>query len=272
MKKLVLILMTVSLLFAMGACDKSANSEGTGVLVIKVTDAPFDISNIESATVTITKVEIREMDSSDENPFVVLSEDTATIDLMDLRNGLTHGLTRLEIPAGDYDLVRLYIEEAGLKLKDVDEPYVVKVPSGNQTGIKIFMDPAITVAGRLTTELLLDFNLSESFVLRGNPDHNNGFIFKPCIRASNLTTAGRVQGMVKDTADMKVANAKVWVSQDTVIATSFSDTTGFYALIGLPAGAYSLFATKEGYDTVKYEGINIIAGNRTVKDFILTKK
>jgi hypothetical protein len=102
--------------------------------------------------------------------------------------------------------------------------------------------------------------------------NNNGFIFKPCIRAANLTTAGRIAGMVTDTAKVKVADSKVWVMQDTAMATTFSDTTGHYALIGLKAGTYSIFATKEGYDTVGYEGINVVEGNLTIRDFALTKK
>jgi hypothetical protein len=45
----------------------------------------------------------------------------------------------MEIPTGTYDLVRLYVDEAGLKLKDSEEIHRVKVPSGSQTGIKIFL-------------------------------------------------------------------------------------------------------------------------------------
>jgi hypothetical protein len=56
------------------------------------------------------------------------------------------------------------------------------------------------------------------------------------------------------------------------MATTFADTLGFYAIIGVPAGTYSIFATKEGYDTVSIAGINIIAGNKTVQNFTLTKK
>ena len=47
------------ILFA--GCDKSMNN-GDGRLVIKITDAPFPIDNIESATVTISKVEIRKQE------------------------------------------------------------------------------------------------------------------------------------------------------------------------------------------------------------------
>lgn len=274
MKKILFTFTTVLMILFMSACDKTTSSGDTGRMVIKVTDDPFDISGVESATVTITKVEIRKTGDCipDGNPFLLLSDDTVTLNLIDLRNGVTSTLLDLEIPEGKYDLIRLYVDEAGLKLKDVDDPYSVKVPGGNHTGIKVFIDPAITVAGGLSSEVLLDFDLAKSFVLRGNMTNNNGFIFKPCIRAANLTTTGRIAGMVTDTSDIKIADASVWVMIDTVMATTFSDTTGHYALIGLQAGTYSVFATKEGYDTVGYEGINVIEGNRTLQDFALTKK
>lgn len=275
MKNLIVSMLAASALI-MSGCNEAMNSdvEGKGRLVVKITDDPFDISYIESATVTITKVEIRRICDSvcDGNPFMVLSDDTVTIDLIDLRNGLTETLIDMEIEDGEYDLIRLYVEEAGLKLKDIDDPYKVKVPSGGQTGIKIFISPALNIAGGLTEELLLDVDLSRSFVLRGNMNHNNGFIFKPVIRAANMTTAGRIEGMVKDTAKVKVKEAKVWITRDTTVATAFADTMGYYAIIGVPAGTYSIFATKEGYDTVKYDNINVLAGSKTVRDFILTKK
>ncbi len=268
-------MMTALLLVGLGACNEASKSgEGDGRVIIRITDAPFDISSIESATVTITRVEIKKVGDgiSDGNAFVTLSEDTVTIDLIDLRNGITETLLDLDIPAGEYDLIRLYVDEAGLKLRDYDEPYTVKVPSGKQTGIKIKIDPPLEVAEGLTSELLLDVDLSRSFVLRGNMNNNNGFIFKPVVRAANMTSAGRIEGMVTDTAEVKIKGAAIWLEQDTLVATAFADTLGYYAIIGIPAGTYSISATKDGYDTVRFDGVNIVAGNKTIRNFELTKK
>ncbi len=277
MKKLFISIFAVALAAFFTACDKTSSvNSGNGNLVIKVTDAPFPIDMIESATVTITKAEIRKAGDGvpDGNPFMVLFEDTVTFDLLDLRNGVTEELLDIEVPAGKYNLLRLYVEEASLKVKD-GETYKVKVPSGQQTGIKIFVRPEFYVTGGLTTELLLDFDLSRSFVVRGNfesPHGINGFIFKPVIRAVNNSTAGRIIGMVKDTSRVKIKGAQVWVKQDTIVATTLTDTLGHYGLIGLPAGKYSIFATKENYDTVSYPDVDVTAGNLTIRDFMLTHK
>ncbi len=271
MKKIFLAIVAASVIFS--GCTKTIDSPGR--LVVKVTDDPFNISFVESATVTITKVEIRKAGQNDGNPFIVLSQDTVTLDLLNLRNGITSELLNLEIPQGNYDLIRLYVDEAGLKIKDQAVGYKVKVPGGTQTGIKIFIRPSLKVAGGLTSELLLDFDLGRSFVMRGNMAHRagiNGFIFKPCIRATNTSTAGRIDGMVTDTAKISIVNAKVWFSQDTVMATAFTDTLGRYAFIGVPAGTYSVFATKENYDTASAAGVKVIEGNMTIQKFILQKK
>ncbi len=275
MKK-VIFTFTAALVMLLSACTKS-NTSDTGRLVVKVTDDPFNISFVESATVTITRIEIRKAGDGipDGNPFIVVSEDEITIDLIDLRNGVVEELANLEIPAGEYDLIRLYVDEAGLRLKDILTPFKVKVPSGRQTGIKIFIRPVLKVEGGLTTELLLDFDLSRSFIMRGNLHHSagvNGFIFKPCIRATNLSKAGRIVGLVTDTAKTEVEDAKVWIKQDTVVATTFTGADGLYALIGVPAGTYSIFASKEGYDTVSYTGIKVVEGNRTIQNFELPEE
>ena len=274
MKKKAILLLTAALIFVAGACNEIRNGNDSGRVILKVTDAPFDISNIESALVTITKVELKKEGDgiSDGYQFITLSEDTVTLDLINLRNGVAETLLDMEIPSGTYDMVRLYIDEAGLKLKDSDEIHRVKVPSGSQTGIKIFLRPALEVSEGNLEEVLLDIDLSRSFILRGNPAHNNGFIFKPVVRAANMAKAGCIRGLVTDTAGMKIGEATVWVHQDTVLATAFTDTLGYYAIMGVPAGSWSVSATKEGYDTVRFDGVNIIAGNKTVQNFELTKK
>jgi len=273
MKNLISALVAVALILT--GCSKIQNNNSPGKLIVKVTDDQFRIDYVTSATVKITKIEIRKAGVQTENPFIVLSTDTLSFDLINLRNGITSELLNLDIPQGNYNLIRLYVEEAGLKIKDQTTEYKVKVPSGQQTGIKVFINPPLVVDGGLTSELLLDIDLSKSFVLRGDLNHSagiNGFIFKPVIRAVNNTTAGRLEGMVTDTAKVKIKEASVWVKQDTIVANTIADTLGHYAIIGIPAGTYSVFAAKDNYDTVKVDGVKIIEGNRTILNFVLPKK
>ncbi|TLX72663.1 DUF4382 domain-containing protein [Labilibacter sediminis] len=258
------------------SCDKD-NVSGSGKLKIQLTDAPFPTDLVSEANVTISKIDIRKSGDAEGNPFITLSEEEMSFNLLDLTNGVTASLVDLEIEAGSYDLVRLYVSEASIVLKDGTE-FDLKVPSGAQTGIKIFINPSIDVVGGLTAELLLDFNVAKSFVAQGDinsPEGINAFNFTPVIKASNLSTAGRLTGTVTDaetaaeTAAIDGAQVSI-IAADTVYTTTFSDINGAYAIIGVDAGTYTVEFAKEGFETATIEEVSIIAANETTQDAQLT--
>jgi hypothetical protein len=272
------ILSVLGILFATACQDMDNTNDQQGNLVIKLTDAPFPIDMIEAATVNITKVEIRKVSEGEEDgyPFITVLGESQEFNLLDLRNGITADLVDTVIEAGNYDLIRVYVDQAGIVVIG-EESYNLKVPSGPQTGIKIFVEPSLRVVGGLTTEVLLDFNVEKSFILKGNMDSPagiKGFNFKPVIRAVNNTTAGTVDGMVmnSDTAlEFAYVLMEQVVEQDTFEITSAStDEEGYYAMPGIQAGLYTLSATLDGFDTVTFEGVEVVEGNLTVQNFILT--
>ena len=75
-----LLLTTTFLLFS--GCESANDPPDSGSLLVKVTDAPFPIDFVESATVTIDKIELRQKAESDGNPFVVVSEEPLEFDLL----------------------------------------------------------------------------------------------------------------------------------------------------------------------------------------------
>ncbi len=275
MMKNLLVAGLASLIVLSTSCEKKENqsSQGNGRLKVSITDSPLPLDFIESATVTVIQGKIRSTGSEDqEAAFNTFFEDTATFDLMDLQNGVTSELADIEIPAGSYDEVRLIVSSASITLKD-GAVYDVKVPSGSSSGLKIKVHPPIVVEGGLTSELVLDFDVSRSFVLKGNmntPAGIKGFNFKPVVRSVNVSTAGRLEGMVSDTSDTVIPNASVWLEKDTVVASSQTDSTGYYNIIAVPAGEYDVYATGENYDTVTVSGVMIHAANSTRQDFVLT--
>jgi len=275
MKRLFFIIFTAALVLLVSSCSKTTES-GNGRLIVKITDAPFPVDMVESAEVTITKIEIRKAGDgiSDGTPFNVIWEGSETFDLLDLRNGVVEDLLNIDIPAGEYNLIRLFVDEASLKVRDGDN-FNLKIPSGKQTGIKIFIRPGLVVEGGLTSELLLDFDLSRSFLMKGNmgsPAGIKGFAFKPVIRAVNNSTAGRLQGHVTDKNNAIIPTALITVKQDTVVASAIADSLGYYKIIGLPAGTYSVLAEKETFDSVKDDGVKIVQGNMTILNFVLPNK
>ena len=272
MKKLLLTFAAAAFMLFFAACDKI--NDGNGRLIINITDAPFPLDMVESAEVTITKLEIREAEDCvrDTCLFEVIWEGSETFNLLDLRNGVVAKLADIEIPVGEYDLLRLYVDEASLEVKDGDN-YTVKVPGGSQSGIKVFINPVLVVEEGLTAEMILDFDLSNSFVIQGNmnsPAGIKGFLFKPVIRAANNATAGRLEGTVRDAEGVALKDVNIEVKQeDEVVSSAISDDYGKYAILGLPCGTYSLTASKEGFKTLEMEEIIITKGNRKTLDLEL---
>ena len=289
-----------------GCTDNETTEAGVGRLTIQLTDAPFPLDLISEANVTIYKIEARqkndtEYDSSmedeetmndesedmhDGNAIVVLMEEEISVNLLDLTNGMTESLVDTEIPAGTYDQLRVYAKGINVVMNDEEgTTYDLKIPSGEQSGIKIKIKPALTIVGGLSADLLLDFDVSRSFVPRGNIRNMskfNGFIFKPVIKVSNMATAGTLAGVVTDMADGTVLEgAQITVSQNgEEITSSFTDETGAYMIMGLDPGDYDVFASielptseEEDAPTELYaspeESISIVVGNKTVRNFEL---
>ena len=269
--------------------DSNDSASDYGKLSVLLTDAPFPHDLVAEANVTIFKVDarykgdleldIQAIDSTDMNietdkgkPFVVLMENEVQVNLLELTNGVTKTLVDTDVPVGTYDLIRVYVKGINVVLTN-GLSYDLKVPSGSQSGIKIFIKPGLAVNGGLSSDLLLDFDVSKSFVAKGGGQNITGFNFKPVIKASNMSTAGTLMGIIseiKEETSVGVEGAQVAVFvADTLNTTTFSDIDGGYMIMGLDAGSYSVEVEKEGYSIQKEEEVKINAANKTVRDFEL---
>lgn len=273
-------LFAVMTLFFVSCSDDEGNGgnpQGTGTLSVQLTDAPFPYELVAEANVTVYKVEARRVSEDDDDdaltvsPYITLMEEEIETNLLELTNGLTLQLAEIEVPVGTYDQVRVYVKGVNVVLTD-GTVYDLKVPSGDSSGIKVFIDPGITVVGGLSSDLLLDFDVSRSFVAKGNLDVN-GFNFKPVIKASNLSTAGTLAGNVstiEEETQIGLFGAQVSVfAADTLNTTSFTDPDGNYTILGLEAGTYEVVSEFEGFIASDTLEVQINSANVTTQDFIL---
>jgi len=254
-------------------------------------DAPFPFDQVAEANVTVFKIDARLKDGDDvveeqeklgdddasNSPFVVLMEDEIPLNLLELVNGTAANMADLEVPVGTYDLVRVYVRGVNVVLNDGTE-YDLKVPSGAQTGIKVFITPGLTVVSGLSSDLLLDFDVSRSFVAKGNTNVEGGitgFNFKPVIKASNMSIAGTLTGSVSSLVDESLnglEGAQVKVFNETDTTTTFTDVDGNYMIMGLIAGGYRSVAELDGYIASDTMDIEINAANKSILDFMLEEE
>lgn len=274
-------LLFLSLTLVLTGCnnDSDKNKE-FGRLSIQLTDAPFPHDLVAEANVTIFKIEARSKEEGfDDNnaPFLVLMEEEIQVNLLDLTNGITNTLVDTEVPTGTYDQFRIYVTGVNIVMTD-GTVYDLKVPSGSSSGIKVFVEPNLIVDGGLTADLLLDFDVSKSFVAKGNrkaPEGITGFNFNPVIKAANMSTAGTLSGNIativgEEGTRTGLEGAEVSIfMEDNLITTTFSDEDGMYTVLGLEAGSYEVNVALEGYESVSATDVTIVKANRTTKDFEL---
>ena len=274
--------------FAVAGCNTDENSmpEGKGRLNVHLTDAPFPIQLVSSTWVTIDRVEIRKTSDADaeeeDSSFMVIAEGEMEFDLLDLTNGITEQIASVDLEPGSYDMIRLRVVDSKVTLNN-GEVYDLKVPSGSTSGLKIKIHPAIMIEAGQTSDVLLDFDVSKSFVAKGNVAAGNiiGFNFKPVVRGVYLGAAGRIQGSVKDSLDNPLENARVNLlipeneiepgmeEEDMILISSFTDEMGNFKLIGLHEGTYTAVCVLPGFKNDTVFDIPVTAGASTTVNFEL---
>jgi hypothetical protein len=244
------------------ACSNDNNAPaGTARMTVRLTDAPSD--DLESATIYISQVTVKGNGVSAQDE--IISNTKASYDLLTLQNGVTTTLGSVDIPTGSYSQVRLLVDSARVVLKaghtfsDGTNTAKLTVPSGSETGLKVNFSPPVEVTTGETV-LLIDFDISQSFVFQGPHDHPNGVLFKPVLHATAMDVAASISGTVTPV----IAHATVYaiVGTDTVQTTSADLVTGAYTLHFLPPGNYVVAASATGFTSVVSSPITL--GNAQV--------
>ncbi len=287
--KLIITGIILSTIAFVGCNQDEVTLENKGRLNVHITDAPFPIDLVSSTVVTIDAVEIKkkaeaEMDD-DESSFILLTDELMEIDLLELTNGVTELIATTDLEAGIYDEIRLHVVDATVILKNGSE-YNLKIPSGSSSGLKVKIRPSITINEGETSDVLLDFDLSKSFVVKGNLNGNiNGFIFKPVVRGVYMGAAGRIEGNVADTLGNPIENVwvKLWnpeleddgeseIDDDSLVISTFTDAQGNFKLIGLLPGTYTITTEAAGFKGGMIENLSVTAGSVTTAAFELEEE
>jgi hypothetical protein len=192
------------------ACSDSGSTNpnsSNGTIVVKLSDAPFLTDSVKSVDVFVVEVDGRtgSTDDNDANTNVnnptaggwtVLASPKQSFNLLALQNGASVTLSSTGLAAGTYSGFRLVIDQDkssvtlknGTVLTGTSSPGI-KFPSASTSGLKINLSKPAVIVGGATTTLLVDFDINDSFVLRGNSIAQNGLLFKPVINATVIDAA-----------------------------------------------------------------------------------
>jgi hypothetical protein len=178
----ILTTVTVSSLFLFQACKKDAaisgpvaNPAGMGAVKINLTDAP---GNYLEVNVDIKQVRIHVSDDSTSNDgWLDLPTNAGIYNLLDLQNGIdTTVVDSTFIPAGKVSQIRFVLGPDCSVMTSDSVLHDLKVPSGEQSGLKINVHKSIPLGQAL--HVLLDFDAEKSIKQTGN----GNFMMKPVIR------------------------------------------------------------------------------------------
>jgi hypothetical protein len=201
------------------ACDTKTTDPTlptAGTMVVRLTDAPFLADSLRSVDVWVVRVDVRHADvddvgansdltdsSSSAQGWKTIASPNASFNLLSLQNGISTVLGQAKVAGGTYSGLRLVIDPSkssltlnnGTVLSSSTTPSVT-FPSASRSGIKITLAQPAEVTAGTTTTLLADFNVNDSFVMRGSPIATTGLVFRPVIKAdatsppSNSTSGG----------------------------------------------------------------------------------
>jgi len=208
LKKITLMMVAAAAVGALAACGSDSTApSGGGRMVVKLTDAPFPTDSVKSVDVWVLRVDARQTDadsgaaatatsadSSAAAGWKTLASPNASFNLLALQNGVTSTLGDTTVGAGSYGAFRLIIDPSkssvtlknGQVLTSSSSPNVT-FPSASRSGIKINLTGAgsVSVGADSTTTVVVDFDVGNSFVMRGSSLAQNGLLFKPVIKATS---------------------------------------------------------------------------------------
>lgn len=193
----------VAAAMSLAACGGGGGdgSTQTGSLRLGITDAPVDVA--DAVVVQFTGVELKPKGGQ---AFSIDFAMPKSIDLLALQG--THRAVLLDdepVPAGQYEWMRLkvvadpdvagdsYITIGGAQCE-------LRIPSGNQTGLKMIRGYTVGVGG--ITDLTVDFDLRKSVVQppgqRTSVPTCDGqvFLLKPVLRIVDNLQVGTITGVV----------------------------------------------------------------------------
>lgn len=206
------------------SCSKDDDSSTGSTAEVSMVDAP---GPYESVLLDVKSISLHLSGNDSTSGWVDLVTKEGIYDLLDLQNGLDTVIANGTLPSSVVTEVRLklgsenYVIENGIK-------YALTVPSGSSSGLKIKLNGS--TAGMGFIQVLIDFDANRSIVKTGS----GKYILKPVIRAKMKHLMGKVIGKVTPVE----AYAHIYTLDGSDTVSTNSDSTGFFALVGLEAGPH----------------------------------
>jgi len=223
-----------------------------GTMEVRLHDAPGDYDEVN---VYIERVEVNR--EEDPEGWITISEPEQAFNLIELANGAYEVLGEAQLEEGTYHQIRLVLGQTGHSVVIDSVEHDLFVPSGAQTGVKLEVNAEISEG--IEYVLLLDFDAARSVVEAGQSPALD-YLLQPVIKATNEAITGNIDGTISPAEAEPIVYALA--DGDTLSSTYADTTTGYFRLIGLEAGTYtvSIDPSNESYLQKDTTGVSVTLG------------
>ena len=164
MKNSIIIISVILNLLVVGLSG-CINGEGTGVLILQITDAPPELK-ITKALINISNIEVHLIATG----WYTVVEEEQTFDLIQLKD-VKQALGNKTLPVGRYTQIRFHIDDALVTIDGIE--YKLTIPSKTIQLISPF-----SINKNETTTLTVDFDVKKSVFSTGS----NKYMMNPTIK------------------------------------------------------------------------------------------
>lgn len=245
---------------AISACGGGgSDSDSTGTLSLGLTDAAVD--SVQEVNITVTGVELQPADGERISFAVDNPENLENINLLSLQNGAVEALLAgQELPAGDYEWIRLKLGDASTfsVIDDNGGTNGLFIPSGASRGLQT---SGFTVPAGGTASFTIDFDVRKSLL---EPSGLGGdYLLKPILRLVDNTQVGKISGSIDPTL---LANACSAAGSNTSVYAGAVYVHAGHEVTPDDLGSANepVVAVPVDTSTYEYQASFIEAGNYTV--------
>jgi len=184
------VFLTIILSIALSACgsdsSNSSDSSDRGELTLGLTDGP--VENASEVVITFSSIELKGEESK-----VIELDSPMSVNLLDFQGASrTLLLDGIELAAGDYQWIRLGVDEAASYIEIDGQQHTFDIPSNAQTGLKL--NKGFTIGAGSTTDFTIDFDLRKSVHQQGTGDYK----LRPTLRIVDNLAVNTIRGTVAE--------------------------------------------------------------------------
>lgn len=132
------------------------------VINLYMMDPPHYSGNVTAINITFTSIAIHSVVENES--WITLTGNTTTINLLDIINS-SEKLGSFSVPAGNYTQLRFMVSNATAVIDG--QTYVLEIPSGSQTGLKVHFDSILALKAGQSVNMTIDIQVDDSDMHNG---------------------------------------------------------------------------------------------------------